>query len=704
MNNEQLKKLVCEMTLEEKAGQLAQFPIRDLGGACIELTGNDTEAHLSEEQKWQVGSVLGKMTAAEMLDLQKTYLSHNRLGIPLLFMHDVIHGYRTIFPVPLALSCTWDEKLLEQIARIGAEEASATGYHVTFSPMADLVRDPRWGRVVESFGEDPILSGRLAAAMVRGYQGNGLEAKNSLASCVKHFAGHGASEGGREYTCTEITECSLRNYYLPAYKAALDAGAHLLMTSFNANGGITATANKHLLQDILRDEWKYNGVIISDWNAIGELLPHGLAENRTQAAKIAIENGTEIDMCSSVYLKELPKLCRKHPQLIAYLDTAVLHVLQLKNELGLFEDPFRGVTPKKASESILTPAYRAKARSAAQKSAVLLKNDNILPLKPNSTVALLGPLADSHNFLSQWALDGHHEDVVTLFEGLRQKTIHIQRPVGESIEEAVALTAQCDYAVLALGEEEWMSGEAGSRADLGLPQGQLALLRAVHRTGVPVIVIVFSGRPLVLTDVVPEADALMEAWLPGIEGGNALSDLLMGDASPEGRISMSFPYSVGQIPVYYNNLNTGRPATGLVRAEARYLDIPNKPLFPFGFGLSYTEFSYGELELEQSVMTAEQPIGCHITITNVGSLFGIETVQMYFRDLAADISRPVCQLADFQKIALEPGQSVDVHFTLYESQLRYTNSQGEYKSDPGFFHIMVGPNSEQLQSRVFELK
>lgn len=717
MDNKDLKDLLSKMTLEEKIGQLMQLSPQFFD-ASGEITGPMAALNLNEEMVNNTGSVLGASGAEEIINLQKEYLEKNRLGIPLLFMADVIHGYKTIFPVPLAIGCSWDLELAVKSAEIAAKEASVSGVHVTFSPMVDLVRDPRWGRVMESTGEDHYLNGEFARAFVRGYQGENLtEDKYRLASCVKHFAAYGASEAGRDYNFVDMSERQLREYYLPAYKAALDEGAEMVMTSFNTVDGIPATGNEWLMKDLLRKEWGFDGVIISDWGAVKELIPHGVAEDDKEAAYKAIRASVDIEMMTSTYVHHLKALIDEGEVSEELIDEAVYRILQLKNKLGLFENPYRGADEKLEKEVVLSEGHRKFARKLAAKSSVLLKNNGVLPLNPAQKVALIGPFAENNDLLGPWSWKGDRNDVVTVAEGLKSKIAgdnllvakgcDIERFAEEDWKEAEQAILQTDVVVLALGERSEMSGEAGSRADIRLPQAQLDFIKKVKEHNKPTVAVLFNGRPLDLHGIIDHVDAVLEAWFPGTEGGNAVADLLYGDENPSGKLTMSFPYSVGQIPVYYNHINTGRPMTEANAHEryvSKYLDIPNEPLFPFGYGLSYTTYQYRNAKLSSDTLTPDETITLSVEVQNTGDVTGEEIVQFYIQDVKGEVVRPLKELKGFKKIALNPGEKKTVTFEIHEELLKYHHPNLEFTSDPGKFVAYVGPNSKELIALPFEFK
>ncbi|PLR77045.1 beta-glucosidase [Bacillus sp. V3-13] len=719
MHDDQLNSLIQQMTLDEKISQLIQLatPFYQGSNNKGQITGPIAELGITEEIVHNSGSVLGASGANEVINIQKTHLENNRLGIPLLFMADIVHGFKTIFPVPLAIGCSWDLRLAEKSAEIAAHEAAVSGVHVTFAPMVDLVRDPRWGRVMESTGEDPYLNSQFAKAFVRGFQGSDLATDNNrVAACVKHFAAYGAPEGGRDYNTVNMSERQLRESYLPAYKAALDEGVEMVMTAFNTVDGIPASGNKWLMRDLLRDEWKFDGVLISDWGAVKELIPHGVATDEAEAAYKAIQAGVDIEMMTACYVKHLRKLVENGDVNESIIDEAVLRILRLKAKLGLFENPYRAADESLEKEIVMSEQHRQASRELAAKSCVLLKNDGVLPLQKDRKIAIIGPFAQSGDILGPWSWLGSKEQAVQLYDGIKEKVrssflltakgCGIETGNEEQLNEAIDTASKADIIVLALGEDSEMSGEAGSRADIRLPQVQLELVTKLKELQKPTVAVLFNGRPLDLHGVIDEVDAVLEAWYPGTEGGAAIADLLFGDVNPSGKLTMSFPYSVGQVPVYYNHFNTGRPKDAPDAQEryvSQYLDIPNEPLLPFGFGLSYTTFSYGEAKLSGDSMNLEQPLSITVEVTNTGKMAGEEIVQLYIQDLAGEVVRPLKELKAFDKVMLQPGETKKVSFTITEEQLRYYHSDLQFKSDPGAFIAYVGPNSQQGQAMPFQL-
>jgi len=717
---QQLLSLLRQMTLDEKIAQLLQLATPFFEGTNDTglITGPMASMGISEQEVRATGSVLGLSGAQQVIDVQEAYLQQNRLGIPLLVMSDIVHGFKTIFPVPLAIGCSWDMALAEKSAEIAAREAAVSGVHVTFAPMVDLVRDPRWGRVMESTGEDPYLNSLFARAFVRGFQGDNLtEETDRVAACVKHFAAYGAAEAGRDYNTVDLSERQLREYYLPAYKAALDEGCEMVMTAFNTIDGIPASGNRWLLRKLLREEWGFDGVLISDWGAVKELIPHGVAADEEEAAYKAIHAGVDIEMMTPCYVHHLAKLVETGAVDESLIDEAVMRILQLKHKLGLFDRPHRGADPEREKEIMFCEAHRSVSRELAEKSCVLLKNENnVLPLSQERSVALIGPFAKSGDILGAWSWQGAKEDAVTLYDGMVSimgnahlsvaEGCGVEEPATEQqLSEAIEAARAADVIVLALGEHAGMSGEASCRADIRLPQAQLELIESLKPLNKPIVVVLFNGRPLDLHGVVDQVDAVLEAWFPGSEGGAAVANLLFGQAMPTGRLTMSFPYSVGQVPVYYNAYNTGRPHVPSAPDHyvSKYLDIPNEPLFPFGFGLSYTTFAYGQPRISSDVMTEELPLTVTVQVTNTGELPGEEIVQLYIRDLAGDVVRPLKELKNFRSIMLQPGESAEVAFAITEEQLRYYHSDLTFTSDDGQFLAYVGSNSQDAAELRFRL-
>ena len=717
-----LQKLIAQMTLSEKVGQLAQYNANVCADTDAEITGPRATYGLAAEDIAKIGSVLNFRDVEEMRTLQEQHLAADRNKIPLSFMMDVIHGYRTIYPIPLALGCSFDTDLVFACTRMAAIEASADGVHVTFAPMVDFVRDARWGRVMETCGEDTILNSRMGAVQVRAYQGDDLKNFDNIGACVKHYAAYGGAEAGRDYNTVDIAERTLRAYYLPAYKACIDAGAKLLMPSFNSVNGIPSVANPWLMQKVLREEWGYDGTVVSDYAAVRELVTHGAAADLKEAAKKAFACGCDIEMCSSAYYKHLAELVSEGVISEKEVDAAVLRVLQHKESLGLFADPFRGASREKADAVTLTPENRALVRRAAAESAVLLKNEGVLPFDPSvKRVAVIGPLGDEHAIIGGWRCRGRIEESVTVRAAVESALPHAEitvvRGCGNAWDdtdtsgfaEAVAAAKNADIVLLCLGEPMDYSAEGNCRTDLRLPGMQEALAEAVAAANPRTAAILFNGRPLVLTAIAKTVPAILEMWFPGTEGGNAAVDILFGKVNPSGKLSMTFPQATGQCPIYYNHTNTGRPKP-TSRDDERmyfvtgYLDCGNLPLYSFGHGLSYSNFVYEDLTLDAAEMTADGAITATVTVYNDSDRVGMETVQLYLRDVAASVVRPVQQLLDFAKITLAPRERKAVRFTVTEPQLRFWDFENRYISEPGEFRLSTGYADHLLHTKSFILQ
>ena len=729
MTKEELLHLLHQMTTQEKCRELMQLPMEAFTETDIS-TGPCEDLELTDEKMAQVGSILSLTGAEWTRKVQEEHLKNNRLNIPLLFMADIINGYKTIFPIPLAQGCTFDPDLVRQLAEAAAREGAAAGVHVTFSPMADLVRDPRWGRVMESTGEDPYLNGIMAEQMVKGYQGNDLKEEGRLAACVKHFAGYGAPLGGREYNQVELSERTLLEDYLPAYEKAVRAGARLVMSSFNTLERVPSTGNRKLMREILRGKMGFQGVLISDYAAVKELIAHGLAEDEAEAARLALEAGVDIDMMSRCYSDFLCGQIERGEVAQELLDEAVLRVLELKNDLGLFENPFKDGSPEKEKELLLCEKHRSLAQKAAEESFVLLKNEeNMLPLSKEETTAFIGPFGEEKGLLGAWALFADREDTVTVKEGVErlcpgqiwakgceilepgQKWLRGYIPITEEtwkqtaetaeekIKEAVEAAEKADRVVLLLGEQELESGESGSCGHIGLPPSQMKLLKAVVQVNPNLVLVVFSGRPLILTEACAYAKAVLFAWMPGTQGGPAVANVLYGCSNPSGKLTETFPYHMGQIPVYYSDFATGRPQM------PGYIDIPKEPLYPFGYGLSYTEYAYSPVKLDQKVLDSQTDvIHASVRVKNTGSMEGREAVQLYIQDVKGSVSRPVRQLKGFQKISLAPGEEKEVRFEIREEMLRFWTIDMEYRSEPGQFRVWIGTDSRTENGEEFYLR
>jgi len=699
--------LVARMTLEEKLGQL-NLPSVD---------NQPSPAQLEQVRKGLIGGFLNLAGAQATRDAQRIAVTESRLHIPLLLGLDVIHGYRTIFPIPLGEAATWDPAAAESTARAAAREAAAAGVNWTFAPMVDIARDPRWGRIAEGAGEDPYLGSAMAAARVRGFQGKDLRAPDAVMATVKHFAAYGGAEGGRDYNTVDLSERTLREIYLPPYRAGVDAGAGSIMTSFNEIGGIPSHASRWLVTTLLRDEWKFSGFVVSDWTGVEELRNHGVAGSRADAGKVALEAGVDMDMVSRIYLEDLPALVRAGRIPMATVDAAVRRVLAAKRALGLFDDPYRGSSVERERSVLLAPAQRQLARAVAQEAIVLLKNDgNLLPLgATRHTLAVIGPLADDHvAALGSWAGRGDPHDAVTPLEGIKTragtgsevryaKGCDILDTATGGFAEAVALARQADVALLVLGEAGDMSGEAASRSSLGLPGVQQQLLEAVQATGTPVVLILMNGRPLTVQWAADHVPAILEAWALGVETGPALAAVVFGDVSPSGKLPVTFPRAVGQIPIYYNHKNTGRPS-GADKYTSKYTDLPSSPLFPFGFGLSYTSFEYKDLTLSAPGITPGGTIKVSVTVTNTGAREGADVAQLYVHDEVASVTRPVRALAGFRRVSLKPGESRPVEFELTPKELGLYDQRMKFVVEPGKFRVYVGGSSVGGLEGEFEVR
>jgi len=714
-----VKNILKNMTIEEKIGQLMQQNANVFIKTDAQITGKQFNNGYTQDELSNIGSVLNFKSFSEVKQLQEEHLKNDRNKIPMSFMMDVIHGYRTIYPIPLALGCSFDPDLVTRCTKMASKEATAGGVHITFTPMVDYVRDARWGRVMETCGEDPLLNGIMGAAQVKAFQGNSLREKGTMATCVKHFAAYGGAEAGKDYNTVELSRHVLREYYLPAYKACIDAGAKMVMPSFNSLDGIPATMNKWLMKQVLKDEWGFNGVTISDYNAIGEFLKHGIFDNEKDAAKAAFSAECDIEMISNTYLHHLKELIEEGVFTEQQLDEAVLRVLELKEELGLFEDPYRGVTEEDEQTAFLTPDSRTLVRKAAEECAVLLKNDGILPLsKDVRKIALIGPLADNNQIKGFWACHGRDDECVTVKEGVSalvpNAEITVVKGCGNlfddydrsGFDEAVKAAASADVVVLCLGEPQNYSGEGNSRLDIVLPGVQDELAAAVCEVNPNTVAVTFSGRPLSFARLSNNVKAILHMWFPGTEGGNAAASLLFGIANPCGKLSMSFPYSVGQCPIYYNHLNTGRPKRDDSRYYgycSNYIDGPNLPFYSFGYGLSYANFVYEGLELSSDKLTSSGAIEAVITVKNDSGLDGKETVMLYMRDLVASTARPIQQLIAFEKVEIKAGQTKQIKFNITESMLRFWNDKDELVSEKGRFWLSTGYADHLIFTKEFEL-
>ena len=729
--------LMQKMTLAEKIGQLNLVSVGfDVTGPTV---SQNVEANIKQGL---VGGVLNTYTPVAARKLQDQAIQSSRLHIPLLLGYDVIHGHRTIFPVPLGLAASWDLGALERSARIAAAEAAADGLHWVYSPMVDITRDPRWGRVAEGAGEDPYLGSRIAEAMVRGYQGpaNDLTQPETVMACLKHFALYGAAEAGRDYNTTDMSRQRMYNEYLPPYRAAVRAGVGSVMTSFNDINGIPATANKWLLTDLLRQQWGFQGLVVTDYTAINELEAHGMGDEK-KVSELALNAGVDMDMVGEVFLKQLATNLKEGTVSQAAIDQACRRVLEAKYKLGLFKDPYRGVTEARAKATEMQPAYQEAARDITRRTLVLLKNDKqTLPLRNTVNVAVVGPLADrAQDMIGNWSAAGNGKQAVSILQGIKNvggpgvRVTYAQgvnvtddeqliarlnayggegyklaidpRPAETSIAEAVQAAQGADVVVAVVGESQGMTGEAASRADIGLPGRQLDLLKALKATGKPLVVVLVNGRPLTLPWEDQHADAILETWFGGTQAGNAVADVLFGVYNPSGKLTMTFPQSVGQIPIYYNHKSTGRPYGGVAldKYKSRYLDISNEPLYPFGYGLSYTTFSYGKPTLSQPSIGPGQGLDVLVTVKNTGNADGEEVAQLYLRDLVGSSTRPVKELKGFLKVNLKKGESRQLTFHLGPNDLKFYNDNLQFVAEPGAFEVFVGGNSRDVQTASFTL-
>ena len=704
--------LLQQMTLEEKVDQLSQLGVQDTPTGPVIDPGE-----LAQRPMSTVGSVLGAYGVEQTRRLQEHAVTRSRLPIPLLFAFDVIHGFRTVFPVPLAQAAAWDPDLAQRTARAAAVEATASGIHWTFAPMVDIARDPRWGRVVESTGEDPFLGAALAGAKVRGFHGAGPADPSYMLATAKHFVTYGAAEGGRDYNVADVSERTLREVYLPPFQAAVAAGVDGIMPSFNELAGTPLHSNTALLTGVLRNQWRFRGLIVSDFNAIWELSQHGIAGGPADRARLAFDAGVDIDMVSQTYRQYLPTLVRTGQVSLTAVDNAVRRVLQAKQRLGLLDDPYRYSDEARQRTNVLTPQHRALAREAAQKSIVLLKNtDALLPLpKHLRNMLVVGSLAtDAEATLGPWALAAHPQDSITVLQGIRRavapgtEVVYLPgaSPIStetQNLNEVRQAARRAEVVVAVLGERADQSGEARSRADLGLPGAQEALLRALLDSGKPVVILLMNGRPLVLSQNVRQAPALLETWFLGSEMGHAVADILFGDVNPSGKLPITFPRNVGQIPLYYAHKSTGRPPSGDERYTSGYIDEHWTPLYPFGFGLSYTSFSYSAPRLSTQRLASTQVLAVKVTVTNTGARPGEDIVQLYLRDDVASVTRPVRQLRGFRKVQLAPGEARDLTFTLDQADFALLDSNFSPVIEAGTFTVFVGADSTTENQARFEL-
>ncbi|SDE06490.1 beta-glucosidase BglX [Pedobacter soli] len=729
-----INNLMAKMTVDEKIGQLNLPSSGDI------TTGQANSSDIGKKIKdGQVGGLFNIKGVEKIRAVQKVAVENSRMKIPLLFGMDVIHGYNTVFPIPLGMSATWNMDAVQKSARVAAIEASASGINWTFSPMVDISRDPRWGRISEGNGEDPYLGSQIAKAMVKGYQGK-LQANNEILACVKHYALYGAAEAGRDYNTTDMSKVKMYNEYLPPYKAAVDAGAASIMASFNEVDGIPATGSKWLMTEVLRNQWGFKGFVVTDYTGIPEMIAHGMGDLQTVSA-LALNAGVDMDMVGEGFLGTLKKSLAEKKVSIDQINRACRLILQAKYKLGLFADPYKFCDANRAEKEVFSPENRSVARQIAAESFVLLKNkNNILPLKKSGTIGLVGPLADNTaNMYGTWSVAALFDKSVTVLQGLKNalgnnakiltarganfladsalehRYVNIHNPTykhdsrseAEMIKEALAVAEKSDVIVATVGEGSEFSGESSSVTDIQIPETQKNLLKALVKTGKPVVMVLFTGRPLALKWEDENIPAILNVWFPGSEAGSAIADVLFGDANPSGKLSATFPQNVGQVPLYYAHKNTGRPlADGkwFEKFRSNYLDVSNDPLYPFGFGLSYTTFNYSDIKLSSNTLTKGKSITASVTLTNTGKYDGQEVVQLYIRDLVGSITRPVKELKGFQKVSLKAGESKNITFTLTENDLKFYNSDLKFVAEPGDFKVFIGTNSRDVKEASFTLK
>ena len=714
--NQKVKDLLAKMTLEEKIGQMTLYT------SDWTTTGPSLrKGYMEDVKKGLCGNIFNAHTAAFNRELQRIAVEETRLGIPLLFGYDVIHGYKTIFPIPLAEACSWDMEMISTSARLASKEAAAGGLHWTFNPMVDVARDPRWGRVAEGAGEDPWLGSLIAAARVKGHQGDDLSAPTTLLACVKHFAAYGAAQAGRDYHTVDMSERVLRETYLPPYKAAIDAGCGSVMTSFNELDGVPATANHFLLEDILRKEWGFEGFIVTDYTSINEMINHGFAADEKHAGELAANAGVDMDMQGAIFQNHLAQLVKEGKVNEALIDAAVARILQAKYDLGLFDDPYRYSDVVREKNTVFSQEMMDHARDAGRKSIVLLKNvamndSPLLPLsKDLKKIALIGPLANNQiDMLGTWHASGDEDKVVTLYDGLKaampnteiiiRKGCDTKGDDTSGFEQALTAAGEADIVICAMGENFMQSGEAASRSELGLPGVQQDLLEALNETGKPIVMVLMAGRPLTIEWIDENIPAIVNTWHLGTMAGPAIADVLTGDYNPTGKLVMSFPRNVGQIPIYYSMKNTGRPFNANNKYTSKYLDVGNDPLYPFGYGLSYSNFVYSDIRLNKAVILGSEKLEVSVSLKNDSDVAGEENVQLYVRDLVGSVTRPVKELKGFQKVQLVAGETKKVTFTLSANDLKFYTRSLEFKAEPGRFEVFVGGNSRDVLAASFELK
>jgi len=721
-----VKQLMAKMTIDEKIGQL------NLVTSGRALTGSVVNKGVEEGiKKGEIGGIFGVYGTDYIGKAQELAVKNSRLHIPLIFGLDVIHGHRTIFPIPLGMSATWDMGLIERSAKIAASEATGEGINWVFSPMVDIARDPRWGRISEGSGEDPYLGSMIAKAMVRGYQGTNIKNSDAVMRCVEHFALYGGAEAGRQYNTVDMSLIKMYQDYLPPYKAAADAGAGSFMSSFNTINGVPATANQWLLTDVLRKQWGFKGFVVSDYTAVNELSAHGLGDLQ-QVSALALKAGLDMDMVGEGFLKTLKKSLKEKKVTQQEIDQACRRVLEAKYKLGLFDNPYKSINSEVEAKTELTDANRVAAREVAEHSFVLLKNKGQqLPLKKSGTIALIGPLADNHSeMLGTWVIAGDPKKSVSVIDGVKKaagsgvnvlyargsnitddsllnarawffgmKQERDNRPAQQMIDEAVETANKADVVVAVVGESANMSGESASRSDISIPETQKELLKALFKTGKPIVLVLFNGRPLALTWEDQHANAILDVWAPGTEAGNAIADVLFGNYNPSGKITATFPKNVGQVPIYYNHKNTGRPFEdkGPAKFKSDYIDVSNAPLYPFGYGLSYTTFKYSDVKLSKTHLKGNETLKATVTVSNTGNMDGEEVVQLYISDPVASISRSVKELKHFKKISLKAGEQKEVSFDITTNDLKFYNTKLNFDWEPGEFIVQIGTNSSDFK-------
>ena len=708
-----VEELLGKMSLEEKIGQMSQCVSSNYSfGGTVE---SDPPEKLVAEGK--VGTILGSYEITRSYELQKIAVEQSPNKIPLFFNNDIIHGFQTIFPVPLAWSCSWDADAIKKACAIAAKEATASGITYNNSPMIDVTRDARWGRVMEGAGEDPYLGSVIAKAQVEGFQGDSLFDEETMIACLKHFVAYGAAEAGRDYNTVDISEGTLRNIYLKPFEVAIKAGAGSVMNAFNIYDGVPMAGNQYLLKDVLRDELGFEGMIISDYGAVEEIKIHGCAKDNAAAAKMALDATLDIEMVTRTYAEELPKLLEQGRIKEEQINQAVRRILTYKYKIGIMDDPFRYMHPEKEAEYHFSASHLEHSRDLARKSIILLKNHNVLPLQKDKKIALIGPFATSKDLLGAWQFTKYTNDTVTIYQGLREKGIskeqilcetgcNIEDCIEGGLEKAIEAAKAADIVILALGESSRMTGENASRANISLPKVQLQLAEEIAKLNKPTVLVLTNGRPLELEWFDKKVDGIVEAWFLGSQAGNAIADVLVGDYNPSGKLTMSFPYLVGQEPIYYNHFSTGRPQTSNSQSVdylTRYIDVSNDPLYPFGYGLSYTTFEYSNQKLDKKVLQRNEKLNVSLIVKNTGNYAGEETVQLYIQDLYGSTVRPVKELKGFQKINLQPGESMKVEFTITEEDLKFFTAKHRYEAEPGDFKVYVGSNCKATLEDSFEL-